>query len=139
MIDDVALYNTALSADRIKAHFDSVEYTSGDFNGDDVVDLGDFLVLASNFNRPGVYADGDINFDQTVGIDDFVEWRRVFQSQVAGGATSAAVPEPGTSILLGLGSLGLMLSRRRRRTVSCAELQRYNVILTPGRLKFDEI
>jgi hypothetical protein len=44
----------------------------GDANGDGEVDIGDFAILAANFNQsPKTFADGDFNGDQIVDIGDF--------------------------------------------------------------------
>ena len=111
VIDEVALYNRALTEGRIAIHFG--DDISGDINGDGTVDLGDFLVLSSNFNGPGEFSDGDINFDTQVNMSDFVLWRNIFQGQAQG---VAAVPEPSAG-LLAIGSLLLLPYLRRRRFV----------------------
>ncbi|MEM6749993.1 MAG: dockerin type I domain-containing protein [Planctomycetota bacterium] len=84
----------------------------GDANGDGVVDLLDFDVLAQNFgsNTGNGAADGDFNGDGTVDLLDFDILAQNF------GATSpAAVPEPASLGLLGLGAAALVRGRRRRR------------------------
>ena len=108
VIDDVALYNRALSAGRIGVHLGAE--VSADVNGDGSVDGADFLVISGNFNAPGTLSDGDVDFDNFVGMNDFVIWRR--QAEAAAGA--AAVPEPNSILLAGLSMFGLSLLRRRR-------------------------
>jgi len=45
----------------------------GDVNGDDAVDLDDFVILKTNWGRSGVSrSEGDLNGDTNVDLDDFV-------------------------------------------------------------------
>ena len=44
---------------------------AGDANRDRTVDLGDFALLAANFNRPGTFSQGDFNYSGTVELGDF--------------------------------------------------------------------
>ena len=112
-IDDVVLYDKALSADRIQAHFDARDYVRGDFDRNGELEFADFLLLRDNFNTDGAsYTDGDVNFDGSVDLDDFFIWRNAFNPPAA---AAAAVPEPSTSwMLMGAGLL-LPLVRRRNR------------------------
>ena len=112
VIDEVALYDRALTAGRIGVHAGTADF-SGDINGDGTVDLGDFMILSSNFNGPGAFEDGDINFDEQVNMADFTLWRTIFQGP-AQRATAAAVPEPVAGVLAMFGLLVLPFLRRRR-------------------------
>ncbi len=106
VIDDVALYNRALSAGRIGVHLGNE--VSADLNGDGAVDFDDFLLISGNFNTAGT--EGDVDFDEFVGMSDFVIWRNQFDAANAG---AAAVPEPTAGLLGILSLLGLPLFRRR--------------------------
>lgn len=88
----------------------------GDANLDRVTNIGDFSILAANFNLPGRWARGDFNFDNVVGIADFSLLAANFNlgvpSELARGGDSL-IPEPASLATVGL--VGLLASRRRRR------------------------
>ena len=90
-----------------------VEITQGDFNFDGTIDLGDFLILSSNFGTGDLFEQGDLDFSGRVDLADFVAFRDIFAAQ--GQAQAAAVPEPSTFALFGLAALGLAARRRRAR------------------------
>jgi hypothetical protein len=72
----------------------------GDFNGDDVIDAGDYVVWRKMLGRTvprGTSADGD--GDGVVEAEDLDVWREVFGSAAPGGG-STAVPEPSTMLIL---------------------------------------
>lgn len=112
VIDDIALFDTALPAERIKAHYDARDYVAGDFDGNGEVDLADFTTFAGNFNAEGQYPQGDMDFNGVIDIHDFVRWRNAFNAPAPAGA--AAVPEP-SSLMLCLSALVALWCRRRHR------------------------
>jgi fibronectin-binding autotransporter adhesin len=77
----------------------NTQWTQGNFTGDNLVNFSDLLVLAKNYNQA---APADIPGASAA-----------FEADVA--AAFAAVPEPGTLGLVGLGVAGLLGGRRRRR------------------------
>ncbi len=86
----------------------------GDLNGDGFVGISDLNIVLGVWNQnvtPGDLLQGDPSGDGFVGIDDL---NRVLGNWNAGTppAAGAAVPEPTTLALLGLGGLA-MLKRRR--------------------------
>jgi hypothetical protein len=93
-------------------------YLLGDTNLDGTVNFADFVNMNNNWQSTTVGVDpvawqfGDFNGDGVVSFPDFVaqnnNWQRTISS-----AAAAAVPEPGTFGLIGMGLLGL-LGRRRR-------------------------
>lgn len=84
----------------------------GDANLDRVVNIGDFALLAANFNQPSYWARGDFTYDGTTGIGDFALLAANFnQSLPATGARPVAVPEAAA----GGAVAGLVACLRRRR------------------------
>ncbi|MEM6749290.1 MAG: dockerin type I domain-containing protein [Planctomycetota bacterium] len=84
---------------------------AGDANGDGVVDLLDFDVLAQNFGSStgNGAADGDFNADGVVDLLDFDVLAQNF-----GSSSPSAVPEPASLGLIGPGAAALVTGRRRR-------------------------
>lgn len=107
IIDDVALYNRALSAGRIGVHLGNP--VSADLNGDGAIDFADFLLISQNFNSAS--SEGDVDFDDFVGMSDFVIWRNQFEG---GAGEASAVPEPSAGLLGIVCLVALPLIRRRR-------------------------
>jgi hypothetical protein len=105
---------------------------SGDVNLDGAVDFLDLAKLAQSYNvTDGTrqWATGDFNYD---GSTDFLDLAKLAQNYNTGlptqpvpGASAdfnadlarafAAVPEPGTISMLGLGAVALLARRRNRR------------------------
>lgn len=98
-----------------------VRYTLlGDGNVDGAVNIGDFAVLASNFNLPGDWVDGDFNYNGTVNIADFSLLAANFNKSMPADAAlqrAGVVPEPSTAALVATGA-AIVLSLRRRGTRS---------------------
>lgn len=115
VVDDLALYNTALSAEQIAAHYDSRDYIVGDLDGNGAVEFADFLRLAEGFNQPGSYSSGDLTFNGHVDLADFSAFRRAFAEAAAGEPAVSAVPEPSSASLFLASVFALPLLRRRKR------------------------
>jgi len=87
---------------------------NGDTNFDLAVNIGDFSILAANFNQPNRrWATGDFNYDGSAGIGDFALLAANFNQTLPTADTPrpGAVPERVTGLLLA----PLMLRRRRSR------------------------
>lgn len=86
----------------------------GDFNNDGTVDAADYVVWRKSLGSTTLLAaDGDGN--RQVGYEDYEMWRSHFGESVggAGEVAFAAVPEPGTGLLLTLAIARLAVLRRK--------------------------
>jgi len=103
----------SFSGQSIDADAVLVRYTlRGDANIDGTVNIGDFSLLASNFNSAGDWAKGDFNYDLSVNIGDFSLLASNFNQVLAGSdGARGAVPEPASAV----GALGAAMLLRRRR------------------------
>lgn len=82
---------------------------NADFNGDGMVDGGDFLVWQRGVNGPASLEAGDANDDGVVNGLDLAIWKEQFGT-IRESAT-AAIPEPAAIAILGVALLGLMWAR----------------------------
>ncbi len=88
----------------------------GDANLDDKVDVNDLTVVLSHFGVSGMtWSQGDFNGDGKVDVNDLTVVLSHFGSSVSDSAGLAAVPEPGTFVLLAAGLVGLLVSAWRMR------------------------
>jgi hypothetical protein len=73
----------------------------GDATLDGTVGIGDFALLAANFNSPGtIWSTGDFDYDGTTGIGDFALLAANFnRSMLLGLPRESIVPEPGLAVL----------------------------------------
>jgi len=102
-------YNEIVAFDNIRITSGLAPNLLGDFNADHKVDLTDFGILKSNFGTGATLAQGDANGDAKVDLSDFGILKANF-----GKTGAAAVPEPSTLLLAGLGAvLAGGLYRRR--------------------------
>lgn len=91
--------------------FDLYTPTPGDLNIDGNVNFADLNVLLTNYDLPGDADSGDIDGSGGVDFADLNQLLSNYQQSAA--AASAAVPEPGSWVLLALGIIGVLLLPRR--------------------------
>jgi hypothetical protein len=92
----------------------SVVIAPGDYNGDHVVDAGDYVIWRRTMGSTvDLRADG--NGNGSIDDGDFTVWRSHFGYVYAGGAgLSTAVPEPSTVAMILIGVLPALTALRRR-------------------------
>ena len=90
----------------------------GDANLDGKVDVNDLTIVLSNFGSATgmTWGQGDFNYDGRVDVNDLTILLSHFgQSAGSSAAALAAVPEPSTLVLIGLGVVSLVACTCRRR------------------------
>jgi probable HAF family extracellular repeat protein len=89
----------------------------GDANGDGRVDINDLTIVLTNFGKSGMtWSQGDFIGDGTVDINDLTIVLANFgKTYAASAAPMAAVPEPPSLLLIGLGVVSLVSCARWRR------------------------
>jgi hypothetical protein len=95
-----------------------VEGLPGDYNGDDVVDAGDYSAWRNNFGGPGTALQNrDPLNSGNVNEADYTYWRRNYGNSAPGGGGLAGgqVPEPASFVLLALGILAAACPQRTYR------------------------
>lgn len=83
----------------------------GDFDGDGLIQFGDFLILASNFGSSGPYTSGDYDKTGEISFSDFLGFSSAFGRPPP--RRSMVLPEPNTSFLVL--ALGLLCQPSLRR------------------------
>jgi hypothetical protein len=88
----------------------------GDFNRDGMVDSADYVVWRDTFEQTGNLA-ADANEDNIVDADDYALWRTNFgrSSSASISARHAAVPEPGSLVLILTAGVAIFSSRQDTR------------------------
>jgi hypothetical protein len=91
--------------------------TSGDFNGDGIVDAADYTVWRDNLGAPdeSAFINGSGNGG---GIDssDYTLWRANFGNQLSGSLVASSVPEPtGMVVVVGITIFGCCVARARNK------------------------
>lgn len=117
-IDEVAVYDTALSDATILAHYQAGTTATpptlaGDFDSDGDVDGADFIAWQTHYPQLGgaTLSNGDANGDGNVDGADFAAWQANFPTAPSSGVV--AIPEPAAWILASFGLIGIVWRGRR--------------------------
>jgi hypothetical protein len=86
---------------------------AGDYDGNDVVDVADYIVWRKTLNGASPAADG--NGNGQVDPDDYTVWRSHFGMVAGGGSTRSQVPEPTAIILAAAAACTCVFRRHGRR------------------------
>jgi len=87
-----------------------VVQTSGDYNGDDVVDAADYTIWQDNLGGDSSVLGGNGSGAPTVVQADYELWKQNFGNSSTG--IGAAIPEPSAAVLALAGLVGLVVRRR---------------------------
>jgi hypothetical protein len=93
---------------------------AGDYNRDDTVDAGDYVVWRKTFGQAGYFLLADGDSDNQVDADDHAVWAAHFGDSAGFGSGlrgSLAVPEPGIIVLLLLGGASCVRHSRPKKNV----------------------
>jgi hypothetical protein len=103
--------DTVINAGDTEILFDILGTQFGDANLDGTVNGDDLALWQENYGTPGGWAAGDFNGDTNVDGRDFLIWQRNFGFGVNLAAKLQSVPEPGSLVILLVGSLSLVCRR----------------------------
>lgn len=84
----------------------------GDYNGDGIVDAGDYTVWRDSLGQTGLNLPADGNGSGDIDQEDYQVWRQNFGQSNAASAATVSVPEP-SALLLGLLATCLLVAKRR--------------------------
>ena len=101
------------SATDVVLQIDNI-YLSADFDHDDDVDGKDFLIwqLGLGLTMQTDNSNGDATGDGLINDEDLAIWEGQYGSIFSPLVAAAAVPEPSGCVLLVLGAIGLLRSRK---------------------------
>lgn len=88
---------------------------TGDFNGDGLVDAGDYTVWRDSLGQTGAGLAADADHNGIIDVQDYNLWKQVFGSDYgtgSGNGSIAAVPEPSSTMLLLIAATALAARRR---------------------------
>jgi formylglycine-generating enzyme required for sulfatase activity len=97
------------------------EIVPGDYNGNGIVDAGDYIIWRKHLGEPMFQLQNEVEGTSpgSVELDDYTAWRERFGNTSGAGSLFEAgvVPEPSVFTLIGLTSIVAFVSRGRRRGV----------------------
>ncbi len=95
-------------------NYNSAPGLEGDYNGDNVVDAGDYLVWRNSLGQMGPNLPADGNGDNVVNGADYTFWKQRYGNTAPGALIApVAVPEPAALLLLGMVVPVVLLARFR--------------------------
>ncbi|MEA1950883.1 MAG: LamG-like jellyroll fold domain-containing protein [Planctomycetota bacterium] len=105
----ILVFDGALTAEEVAALIGGP--IPGDANKDGIVDVSDLGILATNYGAASgkSWGEGDFTGDGAVDVSDL----GILATNYGATSSAAAVPEPGTLILLAFGTLVLLITRRK--------------------------
>jgi hypothetical protein len=107
-----------LSASLSSAQLDALfAVVSGDYNGDHVVDIRDYLVWRKTFGQHvAAWSGADGNGDTVIDGNDYNTWKANFGATPSGSGNiaSAEIPEPPSIVVACIGLLGAVSDRKRK-------------------------
>lgn len=119
LVDDVRVYAGLLTSTQVLNIFNATtvapDPTAGpaDFDGNGVVDGGDFLIWQRGFGVGTTAAEGDADANQAVEGADLAVWSGAFGLVAEGSIAVTAVPEPAGLLMVAAAAGGLGCFRRR--------------------------
>ena len=87
--------------------------SSGDYNGDAVVDAADYTIYQDNLGLEAAVLNGNGSGAATVGQADYALWKANFGATSARSSGANMIPEP-SALLLALLALAIASPRRHR-------------------------
>lgn len=115
-IDEVALYDRALTSEEILDHFLVASDLPGDFNRDGVVNIADYTVWRDSLGQTGTALSVDADRSGSVTTADYMIWKDHFGATATPTRLSqATVPSPSSGLLAGIASFVVLSCVRRRR------------------------
>ena len=87
----------------------------GDFNGDNTVDAADYTVWRDNLGGDSSVLNGNGSGDATVVQADYDLWVANYGTSGGGGASAAAVPEPGALSIVLVTGMAILVGQRKSR------------------------
>lgn len=114
-VDDQLMFDlSTIAGDQFLTIENTFVPTTGDYNGDGVVDAADYTVWRATLGdsvAAGTGADGDMS--GTIDEGDFLAWRTAYGNALGSASAAATVPEPASLLLVAMSMAAGLVARRR--------------------------